>query len=582
MRTRAQLEAIRDGGGMIAAMTKDDVQDTDLKSRKFTTAYGDPLFGAAIPDDCRHSSKTFSQAYQYAVDVMGAPVAFGSDFNGIAGHVGPRFGSDACGGDIPISLEAGSNTERSAQLRAGNRLPYPFSLDGFGSFDKQVTGLKTFDFNVDGLAHVGLLPDLVKDMEQIGLSQPYLDALFGSAEAYIRVWERGLRVAAIANGSPLPEPPPAELTCPSPSLCQDGDGGTPPQIECPAPVSRECTGPATVAEFASPVATEGSCGPAVVQGCIPATGSEFQVGLNQVTCSVIDSARTTQSCEFGVTIEDTRLPNIIPPADIASVECTSPQGASPALGQATASDICDPEPDISNDALPVLPVGTTTVAWFATDDSGNQSSATQLVEVVDTTPPQISCPADVVAECTGNQTATVTPDEATGSDICSEAVALSRPETRAFGLGVNELSYFATDRQGLVSTCTSNVVVRDTTPPVISSVTPSPQILWPPNHEMMNITVAVATTDVCDSDVPVCRITGISSSESDNGTGDGNTEVDFQWDAAQQGTSFGVLLRAEREGSGTGRVYSVDVVCADESGNTTSSRTTVLAPRNNN
>jgi hypothetical protein len=36
-----------------------------------------------------------------------------------------------------------------------DRLGYPFTLDGFGEFGKQKTGLKEFDFNVDGLA-----PDL--------------------------------------------------------------------------------------------------------------------------------------------------------------------------------------------------------------------------------------------------------------------------------------------------------------------------------------------------------------------------------------------------------------------------------------
>ena len=182
MRTREQLEAIRDGGGMIAAMTKDDVQDTDLKGRKFTTAYTAPLFGAAIPDNCRHSSVSFAQAYQYAVDLMGGPVAFGSDFNGVAGHIGPRFGADACGGDLPLSVEVGSVTERSAQLRAYNRLDYPFTIEGFGQFEEQITGYKTFDSNVDGLAHVGLLPDLVKDMSNIGLDQTYVDGTVRVAE----------------------------------------------------------------------------------------------------------------------------------------------------------------------------------------------------------------------------------------------------------------------------------------------------------------------------------------------------------------------------------------------------------------
>lgn len=187
MRTREQLERIRDVGGMVAAMLKDDVQDTDNIGRKFNLPYG------SVADDCRHSSRTFAQMLQYAVDVMGGPVAFGSDFNGVAGHVGPRFGSEGCGGDPGLGTgpEFPARTaERRAQLVASDQLEYPFVLDGFGSFTRQKTGDKTFDFNVDGLAHVGLLPDLVADLRGIGLGDRDLEPLFHSAEAYVDLWER--------------------------------------------------------------------------------------------------------------------------------------------------------------------------------------------------------------------------------------------------------------------------------------------------------------------------------------------------------------------------------------------------------
>ncbi|WP_166264717.1 HYR domain-containing protein [Marinobacter caseinilyticus] len=582
MRTREQLEAIRDGGGMIAAMTKDDVQDTDLKDTIVTLPYSEPLFGAAIKNDCSQSTKTFTQAYQYAVDLMAGPVALGSDFNGIAGHVGPRFGDDACGSDLPLSASINQARNRSAQLRAGNRLEYPFTLEEFGTFDRQETGFKTFDFNVDGLAHVGLLPDMIKDMQNIGLEQPYTDALFGSAEEYIRVWEKAVKVAAITNGDPIPDAPPAELTCPRPSLCV-GDGDTPPGITCPAALTLECTGVETVAAFPAPEAIDGSCGAATLQGCIPGSGSDFLVGDTSISCAVIDSARNVESCGFNVTVVDTQQPQITSmPADLTGIECTSPQGASPALGQAAAADVCDAAPVISNDATPTIPIGANTVTWSATDASGNSDTAPQLVEVVDTVPPQISCPAAIVRECTGNQSATVTPDAASGSDLCSTTVAFSRPDTQAFGLGLSELSYTATDAQGLFTSCTSTVEIQDTTPPEISAVVPSTEVLWPPNHELMDVVVSVTVNDLCDNALPVCSVTGISSNEHLNTAGDGNTDLDWAWNPDQTGSALNVLLRAEREGSGDGRIYAVEVTCADEAGNTTIAQTTVNAPKNNN
>jgi microsomal dipeptidase-like Zn-dependent dipeptidase len=212
MRTRAQLEAIRASGGMVAAMLKDDVQDTDLKGEKYNLAY-QPLFGAAVADDCRHSSKTWAQLLQYTADVMGGPIAMGSDWNGAAGHLGPRFGSDACGG-----WGAPNAFERPRQEIANNRVQYPFALPGFGTFDRQVTGFKTFDYNVDGLAHIGLVPDMVADLDRIGVDPHYVDALFCSAEAYIRVWERA---DALGAGRPAPDPN-------RPWLCMSTDN-TPPE-----------------------------------------------------------------------------------------------------------------------------------------------------------------------------------------------------------------------------------------------------------------------------------------------------------------------------------------------------------------
>ncbi|MBZ5560684.1 MAG: HYR domain-containing protein, partial [Acidobacteriia bacterium] len=191
MRTKAQLERIRDGGGMIAAMLKDDVQDTNRQHDKVTVPYG-----GVITDDCQQSSKSFAQAYQYAVDVMRGPVAFGSDFNGVAAHIGPRFGSDGCGGIEPI-IAADRQTQRDAQYTTSGRqrimknpLNYPFTIDGFGTFDRQVTGMRTFDFNVDGMAHIGMLPDFVAELKTVGLPEPYMNSIMQSAEQYIRVWER--------------------------------------------------------------------------------------------------------------------------------------------------------------------------------------------------------------------------------------------------------------------------------------------------------------------------------------------------------------------------------------------------------
>jgi len=207
MRTNAQLQSIRKAGGMIAAMLKDDTQDTSNgwclpqgncpfgASSSPTTAYtfnyngnnAPPNNGGALQQDCSYSTTEWAQAYLYGVQAMGGPVAMGSDFNGIAGHIGPRFGNGAC---------AGSSAERVTQEERHNRLLYPFTIPGFGTFDRQTSGQKTYDFNVDGLAHIGLYPDLVADLKDIGVTDDQLKPLFGSAQAYLNMWAAVFRAPA--------------------------------------------------------------------------------------------------------------------------------------------------------------------------------------------------------------------------------------------------------------------------------------------------------------------------------------------------------------------------------------------------
>jgi microsomal dipeptidase-like Zn-dependent dipeptidase len=182
MRTTAQLHDMRKLGALLGVMLKDDVQDGDRKGQQHTVAF----HKTKVSDACRHSTRTFAHSLLFGIDTMKGPVALGSDFNGMAGHIGPRFGSDACGGD-PV--------ERARQLQENQRLQYPFTLDGFGTFDRQVTGHKTFDFNVDGLAHVGLMPDMLADLLAIGVKKEELEPVFRSAEAYVELWERAAKAA---------------------------------------------------------------------------------------------------------------------------------------------------------------------------------------------------------------------------------------------------------------------------------------------------------------------------------------------------------------------------------------------------
>ena len=201
--------------------------------------------------------------------------------------------------------------------------------------------------------------------------------------------------------------------------------------------------------------------------------------------------------------------------------------------------------------------------------------------VLDTTPPVVTAPANVTAECSqkdppGTPLAEVTLGMATALDSCEGALSTSNNAPDPFLLGSNTVTWSATDSSGNTGTADQTVTIEDTIPPTIS-VTLSPTVIWAPNHKMEPITATVTVDDVCDPD-PAIRLVSITSNEPANALGDGNFAPDFE--GADFGTAdFGFLLRAERSGRGSGRTYTVTYEVEDASGNRASAQATVFVPR---
>ena len=96
-------------------------------------------------------------------------------------------------------------------------------------------------------------------------------------------------------------------------------------------------------------------------------------------------------------------------------------------------------------------------------------------------------------------------------------------------------------------------------PPITSAAQPTVSVLWPPNHAL----VSIGITGVSDpnSDPVSITITGVTQDEPTSGLGDGDTARD-----AVIKTDGTVLLRAERSGTGDGRVYWVSFDARDGEG----------------
>jgi len=167
------------------------------------------------------------------------------------------------------------------------------------------------------------------------------------------------------------------------------------------------------------------------------------------------------------------------------------------------------------------------------------------------------------------ETVTFTGPGATASAITDAAGSASA--TLALPLGSHAVTVtFAGDPSRLLegSTATATIAVVDTTPPAIASVTPSPSSLWPPTKAMRPVAITVAAADGVDPAV-ACRVTSITSNE---GTAADRTIAG----------PLSVALRADRNGSGSGRIYTITVGCRDASGNTSTASTRVVVPHDRN
>lgn len=115
------------------------------------------------------------------------------------------------------------------------------------------------------------------------------------------------------------------------------------------------------------------------------------------------------------------------------------------------------------------------------------------------------------------------------------------------------------------------VTVRDTRPPRLV-VTLSPSVLWPPNHQPVPIHATVSIVDSCDASPGVVLFTVMNSEAA------GTTDADAVQEADYGTADFDFLLRAERDGNGPGRVYTVCYQGRDAAGNRVLTCQDVLVP----
>ena len=170
-------------------------------------------------------------------------------------------------------------------------------------------------------------------------------------------------------------------------------------------------------------------------------------------------------------------------------------------GTATATDLVDPSPVITNNATNPFGIGDTVILWTATDDARNSATDTQLITVIHSSL-EITAPADVTVEATGQYTpvdignATATHDTDADLTIWSDA-----PES--FEVGTTPVTWTVRDSSNITATAIQRVTVQDTTPPSFDSIPANiDQTITQGNSTSVSFDTPAAT-DLADPDVEV-------------------------------------------------------------------------------
>jgi hypothetical protein len=175
-----------------------------------------------------------------------------------------------------------------------------------------------------------------------------------------------------------------------------------------------------------------------------------------------------------------------------------------------------------------------------------------LFEPIPNRPPVAEAGPDQIEEARGPGGATVLLDGSSSSDPDGDRLVYAwqgsfgtvsgRTVSVTLPLGAHTITLNIDDGRGGTASDTVIVTVRDTVPPGIRSVAASPATLWPPNRQMVRVSVDAVVTDAMKQ-APRCAIQNVGSNEPVDELGDGDTAPDWLISGP-----LSVTLRAERAG----------------------------------
>ncbi len=255
---------------------------------------------------------------------------------------------------------------------------------------------------------------------------------------------------------------------------------TAPVVACLGSVERSAAADCTYAleDFTSGVSITETCGIESTSQ-LPAPGTSLTPGVHSIEISVVDASGNTGTCSFELTVVDDTPPVVTCLADqVRSVNNACAYQVEDFTALVSVSENCG---TITSTQTPIagttLSLGTHTITITSTDEALNSASCSFDLTINDITAPSMFCLTNQVREVTDGCDYSV--EDFTSSIIVTDNCGLGSlsqipSQGTSLSIGNHTIEIHAEDAVGNESICTFNLLVQDSTNPIV--VCPGDQI----------------------------------------------------------------------------------------------------------
>ncbi len=231
----------------------------------------------------------------------------------------------------------------------------------------------------------------------------------------------------------------------------------------------------------------------------------YPLGTTVVQWTVTDASGNSTTASMTITVIDDQAPGLTVPDDITVAADAGVCEAAVIVPAPAVTDNCEVASVINDfnatdNASGIYPLGTTVVQWTVTDASGNSTTASMTITVIDDQAPGLTVPDDItVSADAGVCEATVTVPVPVVTDNCEVASVTNdfNATDNASGIypvGVTDVLWTVIDASGNVSTDITTVTVIDNEAPTIVVINEIAQSVDPTGCEAI-VTVPLPVVD---------------------------------------------------------------------------------------